>query len=164
MQTATAEQIRKRRRFITVPGTTPLLIEVQTPDVLAMIAHDGLPLAIFADVLDVIAKWAREGEGPDLLAHATQAPKVWGDFIDRWVCAAAVSPVIVLDEAAALKDPSKLWVDELDLNVKLEIVQTTNSPFRSPRLGDAVAEFRRLRPEGTRTGSDSTPVRLSAVD
>lgn len=162
MTAATAEQIRNRPIAVTIPGTD-LQIELCRPDPLTLIANNVLPLEVFASVLDVVAQWTQEGEGPSPLEAARKAPQLWGQFIDRWVCAASVSPQVVLDEAAALADPTKLWIDEIDLPVKLEILRLTNTRFRSPRLGDAVKEFRRLRPEGAGAGSDGEAVRRETV-
>lgn len=170
MPIGTADQFRTRPILVTVAGSD-LQIECCKPDPLDLIARDLLPLDIFSDVIEAIAKWNQtpnDGSLPALnreLADVVLAhPKAWADLMDRWVCAAAVKPRVVLTEAEAAADPTALWIEDLDYETKTDIFGRTNARLRkSPRVGAAVKEFRRLQPGGVGAGSDRPAVRDAAV-
>lgn len=163
---ATAEQIRNRNRFVTVPGTN-LQVECRPPDPVDLIAHNLLPLETYAGVLETILKWRQRGgdliNPSEIVGEVAKDPRVWGSFIDRWVAAAAVDPQITLDEEQANANPAMLWIDDLDLDTKLEIFRLTNRGLRSPRLAAAVRDFRDVRPEGAGAGPGGAPLRDAPV-
>lgn len=166
MPIATADQIRNRPIFVAVSDST-LQIECRRPDPLEMIAHDVLPLPIFHEVLHVIATWAERETEPsaeELSTEVQKAPGAWGKFIDRWACAAAVKPHVVLTEAEAESDATALWVEDLDFETRLQILRATNRNLRSPKLKTAVTDFRRLQPGGAAARSNGAPVRDAALD
>jgi hypothetical protein len=164
MAVGTAEQIRTRPILVRVPNSE-LEIECRRPDPLALIAHNVLPLDIFAGVLERIAQWTDAGEAltSEIGQAVIDAPKAWGQFIDRWVCAAAVRPQVVLTEADARDVPDALWIDELEYELKMEIFAKTARGLRSPRVGVAVRDFRRLQQSRAAAGPDGAPVREETV-
>jgi hypothetical protein len=148
MPVATADQIRNRPIFVTIAGTV-LQIECRRPEPLDLIAHNVLPLPVFHDVLHVIATWSERAAEPsaeEMDAEVSKNPGAWGQFIDRWACAAAVNPHVVQTEAEVDTDPSSLWIEDLPFETRLEILRQTNRNLRSPKLKTAVTDFRRVQP------------------
>lgn len=139
MPLGTADQIRRRPILVTVPGTD-LQIQCRVPDVLVLIADGILPLPIFGEVLDQITTLRQDGQA---VQPADVNLTTYWQLVNRWVCAAAESPRFVLTEDEALADPSTLWVEEIDRDVRLTILERTNQPFASSRLRTAVQTFRR---------------------
>jgi len=166
MPTATAEQIRNRLVLVTIPGTD-LQIECRRPDPLDLIAQQILPLEAYADILERVAEWATMPEhtsAPSVLETIRSAPDTFAGFVDRWVCAAAVRPTIVLTEEEVSANPAAVWIDDLDLEVKFEVFRRTNHRLASPRLPAAVKEWLRQRPAGLGDRPDGAAVRDEAVE
>lgn len=161
MPVATAEQLRNRPILVPVPGTD-LQIECRRPDPLTLIADGILPLPIFGGVLEQLTELAH-GDSEDATSNIQAAWKTYLAFVDHWVCAAAVKPRVVLTEEEALADRSTYWVQELEQGVRYDILQRTNSAFRSDRLRTAVQEFRRQQSVGAAAGPSSAPVREDPV-
>lgn len=166
MAIATADQIRHRPIFITIPGTD-LQIECRRPDPLDLIANGLLPLELYAGVLEQLTTWA---ETPGGASPADVAAAILGEgdkyetFTKRWITAAAVTPRVVLTIEEADADPKALWVDELEDSVKYEIVAKTYTARRfARRVSAAVTEFRRLRADGAGAGRDGQAVPDASV-
>lgn len=161
MALATADQIRHRPIFVTIPGTD-LQIECRRPDPLELIANGLLPLDLYAGVLEQLATWAETpgGASPaDVAAAVRGESEKYETFTKRWVAAAAVNPRVVLTVEEADADPKALWVDELEDSVKYDIVaRTFNAKRFARRVSAAVTEFRRLRSDGVGAGRDGQAV------
>lgn len=159
---ATAEQLRNRPILVKVDDT--LTITCRRPDPLTLIADDILPLPLFAEVLEQITA-SMQSAFDDEVDVPTKAAelKTFRRFVDRWVCAAAVKPRVVLTEAEALADRSAYWVQDLEEDVRTEIVRRTNRAFASTRLRTAVMDFRRQQSVGAVAGSDRASLRKDAV-
>lgn len=168
MAIATAEQIRNRPILVPVPGSD-FEIECRCPDPLVLISEGILPLetygALLAKLHDVVESGSSNViyDNRPVAESVADDPKTFFDMIDRWVCAAAVRPQIVLTDDEATADPSKLSVLDIDRPVKLEIVRRTTRRLLSPRLKTAVQEFRHKRSDGAGPGPDGAAVREDAV-
>lgn len=165
MAVATAEQIRNRKVFVQVPGLD-LEIECRCPDPLVLITEGILPLETYSAVLALINEVLDTGvifDNRPLAEGKETDPKTVSDMIARWVCAAAVAPVIVVSEDEAMADPSKLWVFDLEPAIRIEIVRRTGRRLVSSRLKTAVQEFRRQRFPGAGPGPDGAAVREDPV-
>lgn len=155
----------KRRITIDVPlPNSTLTIECRRPELMVLAMTGWLKWPALQAVQAVMFPEAVGGKTEDADAQAiaqtlrasvvAQAQAV-GDVIDDWVCAAAVSPRIVLTEAEA--DENILWIEELDLDQKLTIFAATIKKAAVPEVA-RVAEFRRDEPDGATPRSDSAPV------
>lgn len=157
---STAASLRARPIIVTVPSdgeADPIRIACRRPDPLTLFASDLLPLEIYAAVAEQVT-------GPvaafSLAALRNQA--LYGDFIDRWVCAAAVDPVVVLTAAEASEDA--IWVEDLGPDIRVAIFLKTNDRLAGKRVTDAVADFRRLQSVDPDPGSDGPAVRGAPVE
>lgn len=144
---ASAAQLSRRKISVSVPGTD-LVIVCRRPDLLGQVTRGVLP----QPSVDAVLRQAQAG-GVDPMA--SEDLTLAADFIDRWVCLAAVQPRIVLTEAEASE--SAVWVDDLDLALKLAIVSATTTKVAP--VDPAVAEFRGDQSTGTAAPSDGTGVR-----
>lgn len=159
---ATADQLRNRKILVKVDGD--LTITCRRPDPLALIADGTLQLPIFAKVLDQITAAVQAVFDDDVSASTeTEDFKQYRRFVDRWVCAAAVKPRVVLTEAEAILDPASMWVQDLEDEVRYEIVRRTNRAFASTRLRTAVMDFRRHQSVGADARPDGAAVREDPV-
>lgn len=159
---STVAQLRARRIIVTVPGdgeTEPVRIACRRPDPLELFAGELLPLTVYAAVVEVLATSSSVGKFSEA---AAKDPATYGDFIDRWACAAALQPLVVPTAQDATDEA--IWVEELPPDVRVAIFMRTNDRLVSKRVIDAVAEFRRHQPLDHDPGSDGTPVRESAVE
>lgn len=149
--TATAQQLRARSIKVPVPGTE-LVIECRCPELLDEVANNWLPLDRFADVIASIGQWSQAATIGELTTQAAadirKNPDRFAEFIDRWVCVAAVGPKIVLERERAAADESLLWIDDVDYDVKLAILRSTNRSLVARSAAAAVTEFRGQQPDG----------------
>lgn len=157
---STAASLRARQIIVTVQGdadTEPVRIACKRPDPLRLFASELLPLELYGAVADT----ASSSIGT-FSAAAAREPGKYGDFIDRWACAAAVQPAIVMTEAEASDEA--VWVEDLAPEVRVAIFMRTNDRLANKRVIDAVAEFRRQQPVDLDPGSGGAPVRDGAVE
>jgi hypothetical protein len=162
-QFATAAELREAANAIAVSFTdgngNEHRIGCRRPDPVALFANNMLPLNIFASVVekmgDTIASFS---------AAALKDPTRYADFVDRWVCAAAVNPRVVMTEEEAVAEPASLWVEDLLPQTRLAIFVNTSDRLASKRTVDAIAEFRGQQSVDPAPGSGSTPVPHPTVD
>lgn len=161
---STAQEIRNRTVIVPIEGTT-LSIECRRPDPVVMITDNLLPLQTFAGVLEKFQAWSAENADADALMSAMGAESTrWNEFLDRWACAAAIEPRLVLTEEEAEANPDVLWVYELNTSTKMAIFgATANRKLVSPRVRSAIEDFRRQSLAGVDVGSDGASVRDAAV-
>lgn len=165
---STAEQIRKRPIYVTLPGTT-LRIECRRPEPVELIASGLLKLDAFNGIIEELANQLQDIQPDAVLDNrpvvdvATTQPKTYKEFLDQWCALVAVSPKLTLKEEDAIYDPAMLWVKDLDVDVKTEIFVRTMSVMASARVLQAVRSFRLGRPDGVGPGSDGAPVRQDPV-
>lgn len=171
MPSITAEQFRQRTIQVPIPapaGAPPdapvQYFTCRRPDPLVLIADGVLPLEVYGHVLAQIADRVDAVFDNRPPAGGAATRREYSDFIDRWVCAAAVEPRIVLTEAEATAAPEALWAEEVDADLKLAIFRMTNARILSPRMTDAVSEFLRRKSPGAPAGSDGAAVRDAAVE
>lgn len=159
---STAEEFRARKILV---KDGDLTIACRRPDPLTLIADDVLPLPLFADVLENLTATMQTAFDDRVSTEARAKPSdpMVQRFLDRWVCAAAVMPHVVLTEDEALADADALWVQDIDPSVRWAILQRTSSAFASPRLRAAVLEFRRQQSAGAAVGSNGAAVREDAI-
>lgn len=157
---STAAQLRARPIVVTVAGDgeiEPVRILCRRPDPLALFSSELLPLAIYAKVAETVI-----GSVNTFSRAVVNDPIAYGDFIDRWVCAATVSPRVVLMEAEASDDA--IWVEDLTPEVRAMIFTKTTDRLSTKRVIDAVAEFRRGQSVDPDIGSDGAAVQHTAVE
>jgi len=157
---STAAQLRARPIVVTVPGegdAEPVRIACKRPDPLVLFTNGLLPLEIYAAVAEVAATTVG-----NFSREAFKDPALYGDFIDRWVCAAAMTPRVVLTEGEASDEG--VWVEDLSPDVRIAVFMKTNDRLASKRVIDAVAEFRRRQPVDLDPGSGGEAVRHAAVE
>lgn len=157
---STAEQLRGRRVIVTVPGddvNEPMRILCRRPDPLVLFSSELLPLAVYGSV--VAAASSSIGE---FSTEAAKDPGKYGDFIDRWACAAAVNPLVVMTEAES--SDVAIWVEDLAPEVRVAIFMRTNDRLANKRVIDAVAEFRRTQPMDPGSGPSGAAIRDVAVE
>jgi len=158
---STPASIRGRQIIVTVPDgdAEPIRIACKRPDPLQLFAGELLPLEVYGAVAEKVAASSSVG---DFALAAAKDPAKYGDFIDRWTCAAAVKPVVVLTEAEASDEA--VWVEDLPPDVRVAIFMRTNDRLTSKRVIDAVAEFRRHQLLDPDPGSGGQTVRDSPVE
>lgn len=157
---STAASLRARPIIVTVPGdgdNEPVRLACRRPDPLILFASELLPLPIYAAVAEAVTTSMNR-----LSLGAVKDPIAYGDFIDRWVCAAVVTPHVVLTEAEASDEA--IWVEDLSPEVRVAVFLRTNDRLSTKRVTDAVAEFRRHQPLDPDPGSSGAPVRGAAVE
>lgn len=157
---STAASLRARPIIVTVPSdgdSEPVRISCRRPDPIVLFANDMLPLEIYANVAENVS-----GTMNSFTLAAVKDPATYGDFVDRWVCAAAVSPKVVLAEQDASDEA--IWVEDLAPDVRVAIFMKTNDRLANKRVIDAVAEFRRNQSVDHDTGPDGAQVRDTAVE
>lgn len=140
---STADQIRQR--LITIPISPDCSIEVRRPDLLSQAVNNVLRLPQFQAVITALSAPMLGYEPPPTSAEL-DAQSV--EFIDHWVCAAAVNPRVVLTDEEAEADPSALCVRDLDFEVKLAVYKATCRALSTKGVRDAVSEFRRHVADG----------------
>ncbi len=157
---STAASLRARPIIVTVPGedgSEPVRISCRRPDPLVLFASALLPLEIYAKVAEKVT-----GPIAGFSLAALKDQGTYGEFIDRWVCAAAVQPHVVLTQEEASDEA--IWVEDLAPEVRVAIFLKTNDRLANKRVTDAVAEFRRGQPVDPDPGSDGPAVRDTAVE
>ncbi len=167
---STAASLRARSIIVTVPDgdAEPIRIACKRPDPLPLFASELLPLEVYAAVIETIGGTAYRHamQTHDELRKMTDAaakdPATYGDFIDRWACAAAVTPAVVLTAAEASDEA--IWVEDLPPEVRVAIFMRTNDRLANKRVIDAVAEFRRTQRVDPDPGSGGSTVRNNTVE
>jgi len=157
---STAAQLRARPIIVTVPSEEdepPVRISCRRPDPLVLFTSDLLPLEIYAAVAEKVT-----GPLPEFSRAAFQNQGLYGDFMDRWVCAAAVDPVVVFTAEEA--SDAAIWVQDLAPEIRVAIFMRTNDRLASTRVIAAVTDFRRHQSVDPDPGSDGAPVRDPAVE
>lgn len=169
MSIATASQIRSRFIYVTIPPSdeapdeAPGRVKCRQPDPLVLVAEGLLQLDIYGGVMALIADRIDAAIDNRPLPGDAPTRRETAAFLDRWVCAAAVEPVVVLTEQDAAARPEALWIEEMGADLKLAIFRATNARLLSQRVIDAVADFRRHQSTSARPGPDGTAVRDAAV-
>lgn len=157
---STAADLRARLVVVSVPGDDdepPMRVACRRPDPLVLFASELLPLDIYAKVAEKVAG--------SITAFGTAAltdPGLYGDFIDRWVCAAAVTPRMVLTKDDASEEA--IWVEDVPPGLRLAIFMKTNDRLVGKRVTDAVSEFRRHQRVDPDPGPGGAAVRGTAVE
>lgn len=153
MSIATAAQFR-REVLVDVPGTE-LQIRCRQPNLLSQIANGVLPMSLVQKALEILGDASF-----DMTKADSETVRSYADFVDRWACLAAREPRIVATEQEAATDPNAVWVDDLDVDVKIAIlVKTIGEP-----PAEVVARFRARQSASAAPGSDSPAVRRETVE
>lgn len=163
---STAAEIRARLKStktipVSLPGTD-LTINCRQPDLLTLASRGWMNWPALRAVQAIGAELAtRDATVVDNrpIDSVLEQAKTVGDFLDQWVCAAAVSPRVVLTEVEVTDPDHILWVDDLPLDFKAAIVAAT-----TPRTPPAVAEFRGNESPGAAPGSSGEAVRDAPID
>jgi hypothetical protein len=137
---ADLKQHESPEALVTVPGTE-LQIRCRRPDMLGRLVAGLLPLPLLARASASIDRWAGlspDAVGREVLADPATAAEM-AEFIDRWVCAAAVQPRIVMEPTDA--GAAALWIEDLQFTTKIAILSATSPAQEAPAI-DA-AEFPR---------------------
>lgn len=165
---STAAEIRARLKAsrtipVTLPGTD-LVIDCCQPDLLTLATRGFMTWPALQAVKASFAEIEQSSDGTVVadnrpVASVLEHAKTIGAFMDEWVCAAAVSPRVVMKETDVTDPDQMLWIDDLSLEFKTAIVTAT-----MPRTPPAVAEFRRDESPGAAPGSSGEAVRDAPVD
>jgi len=160
---STPASLKARLVLVTVPAvegeSEAVRIACRRPDPLVLFANGWLPLEIFATVLEKV-----QGPMSEFVEAALVDAETYGDFIDRWVCAAAVTPPIVLTEAEAVANEAAIWVEDLAPDVRFAIWRKTTDRLASRRVSEAVTTFRRGQSVDPPAGPDGAAVFRAAVE
>lgn len=141
-----ASDLHRARVEVTVSGTDGVIV-CRRPDLLSQVVRGLLPQPLVDAVMARAVSGTFDAANVSALAES-------GEFIDRWVCLAAIEPRVVMTEAEA--SDNAVWIDDLDLNLKLAIFHATVA--KPAPVDAAVAEFRGRESERAAAGSDGTPV------
>lgn len=159
---ANAAELRRPIITVRVPHTD-LEIQCRQPDLFAQMAKGLMPQPLLAAAIRYATQVAAAGaslETPETPFSDVDAQQA--EFIDRWVCAACVTPRVVLTEAEA--SDVAVWVEDLSLDLKLAILSATTPKPAAPAVADpALVEFRHEGPAGVAARSDGEAVRDDAV-
>lgn len=163
---SSAAEIRAARRgprTISVPiSGTLTVIECQRPPLLTLVANGWMPWPALRRVQEVQAE---STPAPDPatdnrpIATVLEKAQAFGAFLDEWVCAAAVAPVVVLTQVEVTDPAAVLWINDLEYEDKIAIFVATSIP--TPSL---VMEFRGQESSGDPPGPRGAAVRDAAVD
>lgn len=158
---SSADQIRNGPIVITIPPN--LAMTVRRPDMLTQFTHDILPLEIYGKVIEELTAIVG-GHTPDDVDSSLEHLKKYDELLDRWACLAAVAPRVVLTDAEVDAEPQALCVQDLSFETRLAIFRATRRTLLTKGVRDAVAAFRRQRPEGADAGPSGPAVRPATVD
>lgn len=143
---ATRESLLQRKIVVDVPGTETQL-ECRRPDPLDQATLNLLPLEQFAAVVEAAS--ASSAGALEFAKAALGDPQLYGDFVDRWVCAAVVVPRVVMTREEA-ETSAAVWVEDLEPDLRMEVWSRTNDRLTSRRVSDAVKAFRAGQSDGPR--------------
>lgn len=127
---ATAKEIRERhagRAVVTLPNTDHT-VEVKRVDALGLTMAGKLRIDDVEQALARLAGWQRmtpEQIGAEVLKDPAAAARL----IDAGVAAACVRPAVTLERTEQSDDV--LWIEDLDLEDKLAILQASNRLTRA---------------------------------
>lgn len=127
---------------VPVPGSADDAFIVRTPDLPTLLANGWLPLPL---VHAVSTSMASSGEPQWVIETEDELAAEHGRFIDRWICACAILPRIVLDPTQAGDDA--LHVSEIDRALRLTILERTYVPLVA-RVHQAAAALEVFVAEG----------------
>jgi hypothetical protein len=160
---SSAAEIRSKKKAKTIDVTLPggdLVITCRRPELLTLASSGWLTWPALQRVQELLKeRSAPLGVEIDNRPVASVLEKA-GDIaalLDEWVCAAAISPRIVLTEAES--GPEVLWIDDLDLDDKMAILAAT-----MPQTPVAVTEFRGPEPAGAADRPGSETLRDAPID
>lgn len=166
---ASPAALRSRVVFVDVPNTEPpVRIKCRRPDLQVLVAEGWLPLDIYGAVVEAFTD-SSDLQSDDarvalITERAKENPRLFDEFVERWVCAASIEPKFVLTEAEVGSDPSRMWIDELDGDVRLLIFAHTRAGLTSKKARVLLEDFRRQQSAGDSAGSGSEAVRAAALE